>query len=117
MRVNQQFSNDWMKTQEYTIPPLLQAGVRVLIYAGDADFVCNWMGNKAWTLALPWEGKADFNAATDHTWSVAGKKAGTARTAGGFTFLQVNNAGHMVPMDQPENSLAMVRTFLGGGPF
>jgi carboxypeptidase C (cathepsin A) len=34
MRVNQMFAADWMKSQEQTIPPLLAAGVRVLIYAG-----------------------------------------------------------------------------------
>ena len=67
-----------------------------MIYAGDADFICNWMGNKAWTLALNWPGSTAFNAADDHDWDVSGTKAGTARTSGGFTFLQVNNAGHMV---------------------
>ena len=66
MRVSQMFSNDWMATQEYTVPPLLEAGIDVLIYAGDADFICNWMGNKAWTVALPWEGHAAFDAAVDH---------------------------------------------------
>jgi len=45
------------------------------------------------------------------------KKAGTVRTASNFTFLQVNNAGHMVPMNQPENSLSMIETFLAGGEF
>jgi len=117
MQVNQQFSSDWMKNQQYTVPPLLAAGIEVLIYAGDADFICNWMGNKAWTLALPWTGSTSFNAAADHDWEVAGKKAGTARTFGGFTFLQVNNAGHMVPRDQPENALAMIDTFISGGKF
>jgi len=117
MQVNQMFSNDWMKAQEYTVPPLLAAGIRVLIYAGDADFICNWMGNKAWTLALPWPGNKAFNAAADHDWNVDGKKAGTARTAKGLTFLQVNKAGHMVPMDQPQNALSMVNTFLSGGTF
>jgi cathepsin A (carboxypeptidase C) len=39
MEVNQAFSSDWMKTQEYTIPPLLKDNINVLIYAGDADFV------------------------------------------------------------------------------
>jgi len=117
MQVNQQFSSDWMKNQEYTVPPLLAAGIEVLIYAGDADFICNWMGNKAWTLALPWSGNAAFNAATDHDWEVDGKKAGTARTSDGFTFLQVNEAGHMVPRDQPANALAMINTFISGGKF
>ena len=100
MRVNSMFRNDWMATQQATVPPLLMAGVNVLIYAGDADFICNWMGNKAWTLALPWLGQAAFKAAADHDWTVEGVKAGTARTAqlgttGSFTFLQVNGAGHM----------------------
>merc|ERR1712166_535757 len=117
MQVNQQFSSDWMKNQQYTVPPLLAAGVDVLIYAGDADFICNWMGNKAWTLALNWPGSTGFNAAADHDWSVAGKKAGTARSSEGFTFLQVNNAGHMVPRDQPENALAMINNFISGGKF
>ena len=34
-----------------------------------------------------------------------------------LTFRQVNKAGHMVPMDQPKNSLAMVKTLLAGGSF
>jgi len=117
MGVNQAFSADWMKTQEYTVPPLLKAGINVLIYAGDADFVCNWMGNKAWTLALPWDGQSQFAAEKDHDWMVKGVKAGSARTWEGFTFLQVNDAGHMVPMDQPTNSLEMVETFINGGSF
>jgi cathepsin A (carboxypeptidase C) len=117
MQVNMEFSNDWMKSQQYTIPPMLEDGVRVLIYAGDADFICNWMGNKAWTLDLDWQGKSAFNAADDHDWEVSGTKAGTARHAQGLTFLQVNNAGHMVPMDQPENSLSMIETFMSGGQF
>ena len=117
MQVNQEFSNDWMQAQEYTIPPMLKGGIKVLIYAGDADFICNWMGNKAWTLALPWSGNSAFNAAEDHDWKVDGKKAGTARTSAGLTFLQVNDAGHMVPMDQPVNALNMIDTFISGGTF
>jgi cathepsin A (carboxypeptidase C) len=40
-----------------------------------------------------------------------------ARTAGGLTFLQVYDAGHMVPSDQPEHALAMITQFLNGGQF
>ena len=31
----------------------------------DQDYICNWIGNKAWTMALPWSGQADFKAAED----------------------------------------------------
>ena len=74
--------------------------------------------------ALDWPGKAAFDAAPDHDWKCYGLKAGTARTASGpskgsgkLTFLQVNNAGHMVPMDVPREALAMVDQFLSGKAF
>jgi carboxypeptidase C (cathepsin A) len=34
-----------------------------------------------------------------------------------MTFLQVYEAGHMVPMDQPEAALSMLNTFLRNEPF
>lgn len=33
------------------IPPLLQEGVRVLIYAGEYDLICNWLGTYTCTLS------------------------------------------------------------------
>ena len=36
---------DWMKNFDPPIPAMLQAGVRVMIYAGAEDFICNWVGN------------------------------------------------------------------------
>ena len=101
------------------IPALLEAKIPILIYAGDQDFICNWLGNKAWTLNLPWSGKNAFNAASDKEWVPAstGKPAGVARTANGFTFLRVYQAGHMVPRDQPVNALAMINNFISGGKF
>jgi len=119
---------DWMKNYQGVIPPMIEGGIKVLIYAGDVDFICNWMGNKAWTLKLPWTGVTDFNAAGDHEWhftdsSSADQLGGWARTAhakkgeGSLTFMQVKEAGHMVPMDQPQAALAMLNSFTGNKPF
>lgn len=110
---------------------MLEDGVRVLIYAGDVDFICNWIGNKAWTKELRWTGKSNFNAEEDKSWfytdaqntaaaPVAGGKARTAKAArgeGSLTFLQVYEAGHMVPMDQPAAALALLNDFLANKPF
>jgi cathepsin A (carboxypeptidase C) len=49
-----------------------------------------------------------------HDWNGG---AGLARSSNGFTFLQVKDGGHMVPSDQPEVSLTMLKTFLSGGEF
>lgn len=66
---------------------------------------------------LNWPGHDAFNAAKDMPWSVAGKQAGIVRTADNFTFLQVFNAGHMVPQDVPLQALTMLQTFLNDGKF
>ncbi|KAJ1946056.1 hypothetical protein FBU59_002132 [Linderina macrospora] len=107
-------SGDHSKPFHLYIPPLLADNIRVLIYAGDADFTCNWYGNKAWSLDLEWLGKAEFNAASDRAWLVEGKDAGEVRTHGNFTFLRVFGAGHMVPYDKPKESLDMVNRWLAG---
>merc|ERR1711974_19875 len=112
MSVNKLFTGDWMKNFQKSLPDLLASGIRVLIYAGDVDFICNWLGNKAWTLQMDWPGKAAFNNATDKAWTVQGTKSGMIRQANGFTFLQVHQAGHMVPMDRPLAALSMVDAFL-----
>lgn len=36
--------NDWMKNLEVGIPALLEDGIRVLIYVGEYDLICNWLG-------------------------------------------------------------------------
>lgn len=56
-------SGDYAKNYEGYVANLLDAGIRILIYTGDADFMCNWQGNEAWTSALQWSGKAGFNKA------------------------------------------------------
>ena len=65
---------------------------RLIILCFKFFFFSNYLGNKAWTLNLDWDGKADFNAADEHEW----EGIGLARTANGLTFLQVYDAGHMV---------------------
>lgn len=35
---------DWMRNLEVDIPSLLEDGIKVLIYAGEFDFICNWLG-------------------------------------------------------------------------
>ena len=51
--VNIRLESDWMKDYQQKVVGPIESGVRGLIYAGDLDFICNWLGNQAWSLALP----------------------------------------------------------------
>jgi cathepsin A (carboxypeptidase C) len=123
--VNNMFHVDWMHSQAHHIPEMMKNGVRVLIYNGDVDFICNWMGNKAWTRALIWSGHEEFDGAADQDWTYGSSatKGGKVRSApassgkGSLTFLQVYEAGHMVPMDQPEAASALFEGFIQNKSF
>jgi len=103
---------DWILDMSSKIATVLESGLSVLVYSGDKDFVCNWRGGEAWTAAVPWSGKDEFNKATYKEWAVDGKPAGSLKAYKNFKFLRVYDAGHMVPMDQPANALAMLQAFL-----
>eukprot|EP01083_Nonionella_stella_P210924 763153_1 len=120
MVINLKFHTDWMKDFSHFVKDLVEGGIPALIYAGDVDFICNYLGNKAWTLGLDWEHKDEFNSAEEKEWGTRledGKSAGLVRSSNGLTFMQVYDAGHMVPSDQPDVALNMIKTFVGGGSF
>jgi cathepsin A (carboxypeptidase C) len=109
-----QTAGDYMKNFHTLLPPMMADGIEVLIYAGDCDYICNWLGNKAWTQTLEWDHKDDWNAAADKEWHFGGKTVAKHRNTDHFHFLQVFEAGHMVPMDQPAAALEMVNRFTSG---
>jgi cathepsin A (carboxypeptidase C) len=102
------FQGDWMQPFHRLVPSLLEK-IPVLIYAGDADFICNWLGNKAWTEALEWPGHGKFSPMNMTDLRIdgekEGRKIGEVKSHGNLTFMRLHAGGHMVPLDQPEASL------------
>jgi cathepsin A (carboxypeptidase C) len=92
-----ELAGDWMRNFETMLPDQLEAGIRVLIYAGDQDYICNWLGNQAWAQALPWSHQADFNSTKPVDWAVGSTAAGTLQSSNGFSFLRVFDAGCRPP--------------------
>ncbi|KAI9849126.1 MAG: hypothetical protein M1837_005356 [Sclerophora amabilis] len=112
------FQGDWMQPFHRLVPGILKE-IPVLIYAGDADFICNWLGNKAWAEALEWPGQKAYNKEqlANLTLSSSGsdeKTIGAYKSSGNFTFVKIHSGGHMVPYDQPEASLDMFNRWLSG---
>ncbi|KAI5367878.1 Putative peptidase S10, serine carboxypeptidase, propeptide, carboxypeptidase Y [Septoria linicola] len=110
------FNGDWMQPFHRLVPGILKE-IPVLIYAGDADFICNWLGNLAWTKALEWPGQKAYVKAPyeDLTLQSDDKtKIGSVKSSGNFTFIRIHGAGHMVPYNQPEASLDFLNRWIGG---
>ncbi len=122
MHVNSQLSlsGDWFLDFATDLPQLLAAQIRVLVYAGDQDLICNHYGQAAWLAALEWPGQKSFAHARNSTWFVHGstpRAAGSVRSAQGLTYLVVKGAGHMVPMDKPAEALQIMLTFMANQTF
>ncbi|TYZ57322.1 hypothetical protein PybrP1_008036 [[Pythium] brassicae (nom. inval.)] len=86
---------DFVEESESRVADLLEQGVRVLVYGGDADAVVNWKCQDVWTRRLGWSGQRAFNAAPVEGFDVSGRRAGLVRSAGGLSFLRVFEAGHV----------------------
>ncbi|CAN8270071.1 unnamed protein product [Cochlearia groenlandica] len=103
---------DWMRNLEVGIPTLLEDGINLLVYAGEYDLICNWLGNSRWVNAMEWSGKESFVASEEVPFVVDGKEAGSLKSYGQLSFLKVHDAGHMVPMDQPKAALKMLKRWI-----
>ncbi|KAK5116401.1 hypothetical protein LTR62_007948 [Meristemomyces frigidus] len=86
---------------------VLASGVRVSLYYGDADYICNWFGGQAISLALNYTHSAEFAAAGYEPLTYNGVEYGEVRQYGNFSFTRVYESGHEVPFYQPEGSLAI----------
>jgi len=107
------FQGDWMKPFHRLVPGILSQ-IPVLVYAGDADYICNWLGNQAWTEALDWTHQSAFKKAKMTPLRIDNEQYGEVKAANGFAFMRLYAAGHMVPYDQPAPSLDMLNRWVSG---
>lgn len=110
-------NGDWLRPIHHLVPGLLEE-IPVLIYAGDADFIANWLANRAWVERLEWPGQKKYNSATTKKLRMRGDKNavhyGNVKSHGNLTFIQIFEAGHMAPYDQPEASFDMLNRWING---
>lgn len=94
------------------VAKLLEKGVTVVMYAGDADYNCNWLGGEAVSLAVgaPHFSSAGYTNITTDDDIVHGQ----VRQAGHFAFVRVYESGHEVPFYQPVLALSLLERVIGG---
>lgn len=102
---------DFMVPYAHLVEYCLQ-NIPVLIYNGQNDIIVENPGTMRWVEQLHFDKAQEFRSTLFKTWKVNDKVAGSVKKAGNLEFRIVNNAGHLVPMDQGENALAMVKSFV-----
>jgi serine carboxypeptidase-like clade 4 len=50
-------ADDWMKNLEVGIPALLEDGIKLHVYAGEYDLICNWLGKLNFLVLSHWSGR------------------------------------------------------------
>ncbi|MSP53046.1 MAG: hypothetical protein EXR81_02185 [Gammaproteobacteria bacterium] len=86
---------------------LLQQGLRVLIISGMDDAKdTNFLGVNKFIQQLTWSQKTRYEVAAKIQWHDAQTQEvlGYIKQGGGLQYVEVLNAGHMVPLDQPKIS-------------
>ncbi|KAK6937741.1 Peptidase S10, serine carboxypeptidase [Dillenia turbinata] len=77
---------DWMRNL-VGIPALLEDGVKLLVYTGAYDLICNWLGNSRWVHTMDWSGKQSFVGSAEVPFLVDGAETGVLKTYGPLSFL------------------------------
>lgn len=79
---------------------LLTKDVRIILYSGDADYICNWFGGEAVSLAVNYTHAEAFRAAGYAPFLVDEVEYGVVREQGNFSFVRIYESGHQVPYFQ-----------------
>lgn len=102
-----------------SIAALLNQGIRVGFLYGDRDYICNWLGGEAISLAVaaatspsyasifPNSGYAPIIVNTSYI-------GGVVRQYGNLSFSRIYDAGHSVPAYQPETAFQVFARIIFG---
>ncbi|TFK89212.1 alpha/beta-hydrolase [Polyporus arcularius HHB13444] len=80
---------------------LANSRLKILIWAGDADINCNWLGGHASVLAMDWYGNETLHNTPFTNMTIHGDAVAAIQNVDKFTFARVFQAGHEIPAFQP----------------
>ncbi|KAJ4001654.1 serine carboxypeptidase [Lentinula boryana] len=90
-------TGDWMRNSRPDLETVIDAGVRVVVYDGDADYILNFNGVEAMVNNLDMQFTSILQAQSFESWTVNGQLAAQVKNAGTFSYIRIYGAGHEVP--------------------
>ncbi len=114
------------RTGAQLLQELLQSGVRVNLFSGMNDLICNYIGSEmvikehantylsahGWAINMELHKRDIAKMAMDARWTHDGIDVGAVWQRGNLSYVQVANASHMVPYDHAGASLGLLELVL-----
>ncbi|KAL0950076.1 hypothetical protein HGRIS_010080 [Hohenbuehelia grisea] len=110
--VHSAFKESNQNSSIVVLPKVLER-IPVLIFAGDQDLICNYVGLESMIQAMTWNGATGLGTVQTQSWSVTGNPAGTWVSSRNLTYAKLFNASHMAPFDLPHVAHDMILRFMG----
>ncbi|KAL3648609.1 hypothetical protein CASFOL_005012 [Castilleja foliolosa] len=104
--------DDVMKSVRYMVEFLVRKGVKLLLYQGQCDLRDGVFSTLSWVEKMKLDEIDEFLNAERSVWRVDGNLSGYVQKYKSFTHAVVLNAGHLVPTDQPLNSLVLMQDWI-----
>ena len=104
-------SEDFMRPVIKAVDYLIANGLKVVVYQGQLDILCNTGSAEKWIEKLKWSGLPGFHVATRKPLYVDGQIGHTqafVKSFGKFSLYYILNAGLMVPLDNGPMALKML---------
>ncbi|KAF6808691.1 carboxypeptidase s1 [Colletotrichum sojae] len=101
------------------IAGLLDRGIRVALVYGDRDYICNWLGGEAASLAIAKQASGNAYArfaSSGYAPIIVNDSyiGGVVRQFGNLSFGRIYQAGHSVPAYQPETAFQVFARVIMG---
>ncbi|KAA1097508.1 hypothetical protein PGT21_009210 [Puccinia graminis f. sp. tritici] len=102
-----------------TLLPALVKKLKVIVYVGDQDYMCNSLGLNRSISEMEWNGQKGWGVddkgqqIVPQDYYVNGTKQGTWTEARGLSFVKYDRASHLVPSDAPHAAHDMLLRFMG----
>nr|XP_020467876.1 lysosomal protective protein [Monopterus albus] len=114
--VNMNYGRIYLDVMKQYLKLLSALKYRVLVYNGDVDMACNFMGDEWFVESLHQQVEVErrpwfYNDESGH------QVGGFVKEFSNIAFLTVKGAGHMVPSDKPIAAFAMFTRFIKRLPY
>ncbi|XP_053145457.1 lysosomal protective protein-like isoform X2 [Hemicordylus capensis] len=115
--VNREYKRIYSTMRDQYLKLLSTQKYRILVYNGDVDMACNFLGDEWFVDSLHRQVKGPQRPWTYIEENGEKQIGGFVKEFTNIAFLTVKGSGHMVPMDKPDAAFAMFERFITQKPF